>query len=224
MTETIKRLLERYIAPRWIILLFDLSIMCIIFLFTNILITKKGYVINLFFDNFPQFFLIGIIFFAAYIAVKPHHNIIRHTTFKDFAVIIYAQILGSTGLLILSIIGHHFIQFYQYKILYSVIIVHFFISGFLLILSRLIIKFIYNYLFQSAVKTRKTLIFGAGGLGMLARTIIERDDSYNYHVIGFIDDNTNLSGKNLGEYRYTLFQKHLNKFSKNRKLKTLSLL
>ncbi len=198
MTETLKRFAEKYIAPRWIILLFDQSIMWLVFLFTNILITPKGYAFNISSGNYHQLLLIGVIFFAGYILINPHRNIIRHTTIKDFAAILYAQFLASTGLLIISFAGQHISQFSPYRIYYPVIIVHFFISGFLLILSRLIIKYIYNYLVQSAAKTRKTLIFGAGGLGMLARTIIERDDMYNYQVIGFIDDNSNLSGKRLG--------------------------
>lgn len=198
MIETIKRIVDKYIAPRWIILIFDLSIMWLVFLFANILISPKEFVGHGIFNNFTLILASGAIFLTAYIIVKPHHNIIRHTTIKDFSTIIYAQILGSTGLLIMSFIGHHMIQYSQYKILYPVIIVHFFISGFLLILSRLIIKYIYNYLFQSTFKTHKTLIFGAGGLGMLARTIIERDDSYNYQIVGFIDDNSNLAGKRLG--------------------------
>ena len=198
MTEALKRFLERYIAPRWIILIFDLSIMGFVFLFTNILITHKESIIDTFFENFPQVILSGIIFSIVYYFVKPHHNIVRHTTIKDFATIIYAQFFGSLGLILISFISHDIVQNDQYVILYSVIVVHFFISGFLLIFSRICIRFIYNYLFQSTGKTRKTLIFGAGGLGLMSRTIIERDDSYNYNIIGFIDDNPNLVGKRMG--------------------------
>jgi FlaA1/EpsC-like NDP-sugar epimerase len=31
----------------------------------------------------------------------------------------------------------------------------------------------------------------------MARSVIERDDSYNYHILGFIDDNPNLVGKRM---------------------------
>ena len=198
MTEVFKRIFEKNIAPRWIILIFDLSIMWCVFLLTTILITHKGSINTAFFDNISQLGLSGVIFFIAYYIVKPHHNIIRHTTIQDFVTIIYAQFFGSAGLILMSLIGRNIIHNNQYVILYSVIVVHFFISGFLLIISRLIIRFIYSYLFQSTLKTRKTLIFGAGGLGLMARTIIERDDSYNYHIIGFIDDNPNLVGKRMG--------------------------
>jgi len=198
MTDAFKRILERHIAPRWIILLFDLTIIWCVFLLTTILIAQQGSDLIAPREYFPQIIISGAIFLIAYLIVKPHHNIIRHTTIKDFVTIIYALILGSAGLIIMSLISRDIFQNNQYGILYSVIVVHFFISGFLLISSRLLIRFMYNYLFQSAVKTRKTLIFGAGGLGQMARTIIERDDSYNYQIIGFIDDNPNLAGKRMG--------------------------
>lgn len=197
MTKGLKRLLETNIAPRWIVLVFDLSIMWVVFLCSTILISHKGPLTELLHDHVIQLFMSGVIFLIAYLIVKPHHNIIRHSSIQDFVAIISVQCLGSTGLILMSLICKYIIQNQQCVILYPEIIIHFFISGFLLLFFRISIRIIYNYLFETTVKTRKTLIFGAGRLGQMARTILERDDSNNYHFLGFIDDNPNLVGKRI---------------------------
>ena len=198
MTKALKRLLERYIAPRWIVLMFDLSIMWVLLIATIILFSRQESIVSVSHDHLFQILISGGIFFLAYLIFKPHHNIIRHTTIKDFVTIIYAQILGSAGLVSVSIISHNISGLKQSAIEYSIIIIHFFVAGFSLIISRIIIRFIYNYLFRGTVKTRNTLILGAGRFGQMARTILERDDSYNYNFFGFIDDNPNLVGKRIG--------------------------
>lgn len=198
MSKSFKRLLEKYIAPCWIVLIFDLSIMWALFIATIILFSRQESIVTIFYGHLPQIMISGAIFLIANLIFKPYHNIIRHTTIKDFVTIIYAQIFGSAGLVLVSFISHNIFRPNQYSILYSIIIIHFFISGFSLIISRIIIRFIYNYLSQGAVKTRKALILGAGRFGQMARTILERDDSYNYNFLGFIDNNPNLVGKRIG--------------------------
>ena len=48
------------------------------------------------------------------------------------------------------------------------------------------------------------MIFGAGRLGMIARDVLEQNNQLSYNVVGFIDDNPNLQGKN-DQWRLSVF-------------------
>jgi len=141
------------------------------------------------------------IFLVVYLFIKPHYNIIRHTTLKDFSSIVYALFISSSGLLVLSFIGRNNQVFSYYAIPYAVIIIQFFISVFILLTSRLFIKAIYHSLFLKPESVQNTMIFGAGRLGMIAHNVLERENQLSYNVVGFIDDNPNLHGKKINGVR-----------------------
>jgi len=181
--------------------LYDLSVISAVFIFTTYL------TVNFSLENvgtkviYSQIFAIAIIFFVVYLLVKPHYNIIRHTTTKDFAQIVSAHIIGSISLCVLSVIGRNVPGYNHFIIPYGVIIIHFFISVFILLTSRLMIKAIYNSLFLKADYVQNTMIFGAGRMGMIAHDVLERENQLSFRVVGFIDDNPNLNGKRINGIR-----------------------
>ncbi|MDP4268105.1 MAG: nucleoside-diphosphate sugar epimerase/dehydratase [Bacteroidota bacterium] len=197
MYESFKRIFEKNIAPRWIIFILDIAIIWSVYFIIILAFWQKESITDILYAHSLKLFLAGVIFITAYLIVKPHHNIIRHSTIQDFLIVIFVQCLCSLGLLILSLFNSFLIQHNQREVLFPEIIIHFFISGFILVFLRMIIRYVGSYLLQGTVKTRKTLVFGAGCLGLMARSVIERDDAYNYHIIGFIDDNPNFVGKRL---------------------------
>ena len=201
MKSVIKDLLRKYFMPRWIVLVYDLSVMGVVFIFTTYLIVNFSYGKVELQDTYRQIIAGGVIFFMVYLIIKPHHNIIRHTTLKDFSSIVLAHILGSAGLVGLSVIGRNYPQFSSYAIQYRIIIIHFFISVFILLTSRLFIKAIYHTLFLKPESVQNTMIFGAGRMGMIALNVIERENLLSYNVVGFIDDNPNLHGKRISGIR-----------------------
>jgi len=201
MKSVIKDLLRKYFMPRWIVLVYDLSVMGVVFIFTTYLIVNFSYGKVELQDTYRQIIAGGVIFFAVYLIIKPHHNIIRHTTLKDFSSIVLAHIMGSAGLIGLSVIGRNYPQFSSYAIQYRIIIIHFFISVFILLTSRLFIKAIYHSLFLKPESVQNTMIFGAGRMGMIALNVIERENLLSYNVVGFIDDNPNLHGKRISGIR-----------------------
>src|SRR5665648_77246 len=134
-------------------------------------------------------------------------NIIRYTTLKDFSLFVIALTIGSSGLLILAVIGRINPLFAHYAIPFPVIIIQFFISAFILLTSRLFIKAIYHSLFLKPESVQNTMIFGAGRLGMIAHNVLERENQLSYNVVGFIDDNPNLHGKKINGVRvYSAFE------------------
>lgn len=207
MKNILKDLLKQYFLPRWIVLIYDLSVMGTIFIFVNYLVVNFSVEkVNINYI-YHQIVVSALIFFMVYLIIKPHHNIVRHTTLKDFTSIVLAHTIGSVSLLGFSILGRNVPSFAEYVIPYSVIIIHFFVSVFILLTSRLFIKAIYHYLFHKSESVQNTMIFGAGRMGMIAHNVLERENQLNYNVVGFIDDNSNLHGKKINDIRvYSVFE------------------
>lgn len=152
-------------------------------------------------DTYRQILAVGVIFSAGYLLLKPHYNIIRHTTLKDFSSLVSTHTVGSVCLLALSFIGKSNPDYIYFVIPYPVIIIHFFISVFILLISRLLIKATYHSLFMRSDSVQNTMIFGAGRMGMIAHDVLERENQLSYSVVGFIDDNPNLNGKKINGIR-----------------------
>lgn len=201
MKNLLKDLLKQYFLPRWIVLIYDLTVIAAVFIFSTYLIVNFSFKNIHLKDIYIQVFAIVTIFFMVYLILKPHHNIVRHTTLKDFSSIVSAHIVGSAGIFGLSAIGKNNPDYAQFAIPYAVIVIHFFISVFVLLTSRLIIKAIYRYLFLKSDSVQNTMIFGAGRMGMIAHDVIERENQLSYHVVGFIDENPNLMGKRINGIR-----------------------
>jgi FlaA1/EpsC-like NDP-sugar epimerase len=201
MKTVLKNMLKRYFLPRWIVLLYDLTVIGVAFIFAiflSINFSSENVVLR---DIYRQIVAVSIIFFVVYLLIKPHYNIIRHTTIKDFSSLLLAHIVGSMCLWTLSFIGRSNLNYIQYAIPYRVIIIHFFISVFILLTTRLLIKAIYHALFVKSDSVQNAMIFGAGRMGMIAHDVLERENQLSYKVVGFIDDNPNLFGKKINGIR-----------------------
>ena len=197
MKNALKTLLKQYVLPKWIVLVYDLSVIGFVFIFTTYLIVNFSADKVELHDTLLQFVAGAVIFFVVYFFVKPHSNIVRHTTLTDFSTIIAAHAIGSTGLLGLSLLARHHPSINHFIIAYPVIVIHFFISVFILLTSRLLIKAIYYTLILKPESSQNTMIFGAGRMGMIAHDVIEKENLLSYRLVGFIDDNPNLIGKKI---------------------------
>lgn len=198
MKRKIRNLMYRRFLPKWIVFTFDLSIIGLVFFFTYWLRVDLG---NLNIPGHTIFLqtVFGLpLFIIAYYILKPHNGIIRHTTAHDTSKILFTHLIGSSGLVFISIIGRSVTGFQFLFIPYSVIIVHFFISVFILASSRLFIKFIFYHLLDRPTYQHNILIFGAGDMGLITRLVIKQDNSLKYNIVGFIDDNSQMQGKQIG--------------------------
>ncbi|WP_413532593.1 polysaccharide biosynthesis protein [Empedobacter brevis] len=86
------------------------------------------------------------------------------------------------------------ISSYVFRMSYSVIFVHLFISTVIMVIARLYYKWIYDYFFSKNKVSQRVLIYGAGDSGLITRDILQNDTQYNNKVIGFIDDNQAKTG------------------------------
>lgn len=196
MREKFKNILDKSFLPRWLVLLADFTIIVVTFLFTYFLrfnllaqyVDIPMMIIQLM-AGFPFFILATVLF-------KPYQGILRHSTIQDALVLVKAHIVLSSGFFIISYIGHSFHS--DLNIPYSVIIVHFFVSVFLMVALRFMVQTVYNNLLTLPKDTVNIMIYGAGKMGSIARSVIVKDDNIHYKILGYIDDNPSLWKNKIG--------------------------
>lgn len=196
MRIKLKELIDRGFLPRWIILMVDGGIASSSFLLTyllryNLFSERVDVPMMLlqFMTGLPFFFLAAFIF-------KPHRGILRHTTTQDAIIVAKAHLIFSGGYFLLSIFGHNIAE--VLLIPWSVIIVHYFLSVFLMVSFRFGVQFTYRNLLAKPNDTINIMIYGAGIMGSIAKSVIMKDTNIHYHIIGFIDDNPSLWNSRVG--------------------------
>ncbi|MCX6240028.1 MAG: nucleoside-diphosphate sugar epimerase/dehydratase [Bacteroidia bacterium] len=142
-----------------------------------------------------QLFFVIPVMIVGFAIFKPFNGIIRHTATLDIQRILYSLLLSSGLLTIitLSSIGSGLTS--PFMIPFSVLIIHFILCVFLMTWTRLLVRLIYQNLRLYDKKEVRVMIMGAGELGQVSLTALERSANPNYKVIGFIDDNQQLQGK-----------------------------
>lgn len=183
-------------TPRWIIFLLDIFIVLIsitaaYFIRFNFefpeseqLNTKLGFII-------PYVLLIRSVIFIGF---RSYAGIIRYTSTKDTERIFIVTLTGSSIFALLNLISYHFITSH-YLIPFSVIIIDFLATIFLMTSARFMIKTIYNELYAPAKNKTNVIIFGAGESGTVAKRTLDRDAGTMHKVIGFLEDDNSKIGK-----------------------------
>lgn len=185
---------ERFV-PRWVILTLDILIIIVSFV--------VSYFIRFNFDNvaidkmpvmFQTVFVIPITIISFYI-FKPYNGIIRHTATRDIQRIVYSLSTSVALLGLITWIAHYNWIPVTYLIPFSVLIIHFMLSSFVMTWIRLVIRMIFQNFRLYNKREVRVMIMGAGELGQVAMTALVRSADPNYKVLGFIDDNLHLQGK-----------------------------
>ncbi|MGM0498360.1 MAG: polysaccharide biosynthesis protein [Bacteroidota bacterium] len=181
-------------TPRWIVYLLDI-IICFIS------ITLAYYIrFNFNLPDVDDFsFIIPFVLFIralTFLIFRPYAGIVRYTSVKDTERIFIVILTGSLVFVIFNIINYYFISG-QYIIPFSVIIIDFFTAIFLMAFSRLIIKGLYNRIFNPSSEKSNVVIFGAAEFGTITKRTLDRDAGTKHKVIAFFDDNESKIGKNL---------------------------
>src|SRR5665648_17308 len=189
-----KYLSSRYL-PRWVVFLFDLFIVLFSFF--------ASYYLRYNFDTsaikmerviLQTLFAMPVIV-GGFVIFKPFNGIIRHTATRDIQRIVSSLILSSGILTIITLLTRIDGLYSIFSIPFSVIIIFFVLSAFLMTWTRLLIRLIYQNLRLYNKKEIRVMIMGAGELGQVTMTALERSVNPNYKVFGFIDDNKHLQGK-----------------------------
>lgn len=175
---------------RWLVLVIDSIIVVSTFLFTYLLrynlFSQSVNIVEMFLQliaGFPIFILAVFIF-------KPHHGIIRHSSRHETLVLLKVNLFLSSGFFLISLYGH--IYNHYLMIPWSIIVIHNFLSSALTITFRLLVPYLYQHLTAKPHDTVNVMIFGAGVMGSIAHSVINKDANIHYSIAGFVDDNPNL--------------------------------
>lgn len=196
---------SRSSIPSWIVFNFDL-VLTIISVTIAYLLRFNFKIPNEYAStlSFSFLIIIGARTIAFFIG-KSYAVIIRHTGIRDLSRTIIVLLLGSV--LIMAVNGIYYnIQGRLYVPL-SVVIMEFFITTYLMVTSRILIKYIYIEFRSNSKKRTNIIIFGTDELALATKRALDLDVDTNYRVVGFIDDRKSNHRKNIeGAKIYSISQ------------------
>lgn len=183
-------------TPRWIIFTIDLGISVFSLLLAYLLrfnFNIPPAYIETFVYIFPIMLSLRV---ASFIIFKTYSGIIRYTSTIDmqriFVVVTGVSILAAT----INGVSFYFVN-QSFLIPFSVVIIEYLCTMFLMIAFRITVKLIY-FEFKNASKDKKRIvIYGAGDEGIVTKRTLERDEEHKYKVVAFIADKNTKIGKKI---------------------------
>lgn len=199
LSDKINNRLEN--IPRWMVIILDLVI-SLFALFLAYLIRFNFYTENFLksdeWSNLLQAlpYVIGLKALIFYL-FKIHQGLIRHTSVEDVKRIFNASLVFSVSLYIAGLIRNLYFGGH-YILPTSVLIVEFFFSLVFITGVRFMFKVLYFELKKPKDENAtELLIYGAGVSGLITKRTIERSPEFYAKIVGFIDDNPQMSKNRL---------------------------
>jgi FlaA1/EpsC-like NDP-sugar epimerase len=199
-------ILNLTILPRWIIIAIDLVII--------VFATLLGYLLRFNFEwepitHFyfvPGIILSGICGAASTLVTKSYASIVRYTGIEDGKRIAINTLASLTLLFFINLIFYYNVG--KNLIPYSVLLIAFPISFFMLFFYRLFVKELFAYAKSSNNKIEKSnvLIFGAGNLGLSVKQMLETTPNSGLRLVGLLEDDPSKVGKKIQGYK--IFHAH----------------
>ena len=182
--------------PRWIIFFIDMGI-CLFSLILAYLVRFNFSIPRVEIDAFPLVFgmVLGVRAISFYIS-KTYQGIVKYTSSKDAQRIFIVISIGSLIYIGINCIFYYFIN-QKFPIPFSIIIIDYMATAFLMISLRVMFKALYLELTNPNKEKRSVIIFGAGESGIITKRTLDRDAGTKYKVLGFIDDDIKKQGKKL---------------------------
>jgi FlaA1/EpsC-like NDP-sugar epimerase len=126
---------------------------------------------------------------------KIYQGIVKYTGSQDVQRIFLVISAGSIVFIIANILSYR--GFNEHIIPYSIVIIEYMSSTFLMITLRIMFKALYSEIVNSNKEKRSVIIFGAGESGLITKRTLDRDAGTKYKVLAFIDDNPQKYGKKM---------------------------
>jgi FlaA1/EpsC-like NDP-sugar epimerase len=182
--------------PRWIILCIDMAI-CTFSLILAYLVRFNFSIPAIEIEAFPLVFslVLGIRLLSFYLA-KTYTGIIKYTSSRDAQRIFLVLSIGSISFVLINIVSYNLING-KFPVPFSIIIIDYMATAFLMISLRVTFKALYMELTNPSREKRSVIIFGAGESGIITKRTLDRDAGTKYKVLGFIDDDPKKQQKKL---------------------------
>ena len=183
-------------ASHWIVLLIDTLLVALSFILAYTIRFNASLNFNTE-DLAYQIPFISFIFLVCFWFVGSNRGIIRHTGTRDAFNVFIGVTIASMSIIFIVAINNVYKIFPSHTIPKTIILIHYFITVFVLILSRFIFKAFYEIISSELKDITNVMIYGAGDSGLITYGALNRDTKNNYEVIGFIDDDKTKVGKKI---------------------------
>ncbi|MGB0391531.1 MAG: polysaccharide biosynthesis protein [Salibacteraceae bacterium] len=180
-------------APKWIIFTIDLSIIAfsiILAFFLRFNFEIPNGEISSLFNGFISIVLVRILIAFLF---KTYSGVIRHTSIQDLQRLYLATSAGTAIVLSLNLISFFVIG--KNILPFSVIIIEYVLTFFLIASFRAIIRIIFQEITSTSTEKRDVVIYGAGHNGLTTKQALDRVTETKFSVISFIDSNPSKIGK-----------------------------
>ena len=182
--------------PRWVIFFIDIGI-CLFSLVLAYLVRFNFSIPRIEIDAFPLVFsLVLLVRALSFYLTKTYQGIVKYTSSKDAQRIFIVVSFGSIFYVLVNGLFYYFIN-RKFPIPFSIIIIDYMATTFLMISLRVTFKALYLELTNPNKEKRSVIIFGAGESGIITKRTLDRDAGTKYKVLAFIDDNEIKQGKKL---------------------------
>lgn len=183
-------------TPRWIIFLIDLSFCITAVLLAFMLRFNFKIPLGVYYLLKLNLIIIPGIRAISFLVGKTYAGIIRYTGSKDAQRIFLVNTFTSLIFVAINIISYN-VFLGEYILPFSIVIIEYMATVFLMITFRIIIKVLYSEIKNPKSEKQNVVIFGAGESGVITKRAIDRDARSRYNVIAFIDDDAKKQGKKI---------------------------
>ena len=186
--------------PRVCVLAFDMVVVIVSYLLAMVLLYFNDMKQSHWDYDWNRIIIVPVVYFIMFLIFRTHEGLIRYSGFNDIRKIITSNTFALSTLifskLIISLINPTFVNDVFPR--YFILVYHYFISLVLLIISRLIIRRIYNEFYKQLNNEKSNvLVYGAGEGGMLLYRTLSQDQQSPYKIFAFVDDNQQKYGKKI---------------------------
>lgn len=190
--------------PRWLILLFDITLCVIATFITSYIITNVLDKPNQYFEFGKTEILIISVNTVFFLFFRTYAGLIRHSSFIDAIKFFLASAGTFFSLLIANFI---FVFMYGEKLLHiSKLIIYFSVSFSFLFLFRVLVKQIFESYFKytSSAGVTKALIYGTNTNAIAIANALKSELPARFKIVGFVSANKDESKQVLGLPIYSL--------------------
>jgi FlaA1/EpsC-like NDP-sugar epimerase len=183
-------------TPRWIIFMIDIVI-CVFSVVLAYLLRFNFHIPANELEVLPRIIVtILLVRILSFIIAKTYAGIVRYTSTRDSVRIFLVVTAGSIIFILLNLVTFFFLGGYNH-IPYSIIIIDYLVTVFVMNAFRIIVKIAYMEMQNPTRAKTNVIIFGAGQSGIITKRTLDRDAGTKYKVLAFIDDDAKKTGKTL---------------------------
>jgi FlaA1/EpsC-like NDP-sugar epimerase len=122
----------------------------------------------------------------SFVVSRLYAGIVRYTSTHDFARIFIVSLIGSTVFVLVNLVSYYAFN-WIFVVPFSIIILEFLITVFVMTFSRLLVKALYLEYKSPSRNRNPVIIVGTGELAMIAKRTFDRSSESPYQVVAFID-------------------------------------